>query len=354
MSSRPPEERPPRTVITRIELPRRTIVTIVLVVGVIWLAWQLWSLAVLLLIATLLAAAGDHFVQRMERCGWTRPQAVSILISIVAVVIAVLGLLVVPPLIVQGQRFAERLPGYVNSLNHLLDGFPEIQQWLQENADQAAVEPSELFGGVLSIGAGLVTGIANIFIVLALAAYILLDGPRIFEWAISRLSPQLQARSWRVRTEVTRTVGGYVRGQSIVSTLFGLFALVTLSLAGVPEPLLLAVLGAMLDAIPQVGATLATIPAVLLALTVSPLTAIVVLALFVAYQGVENYLVVPRVFGATLQIPAIAILLAVLIGARLLGVVGALLALPIAAAIPAVVRAWPIPPPESTADEPFG
>ncbi|HBY45664.1 MAG TPA: AI-2E family transporter [Thermomicrobiales bacterium] len=343
--------RPPRTVITRIELPRRTIVTIVLVIAVIWLAWQLWQLGVLLIIATLLAAAGDHFVQRLEQRGRPRTQAVGILIAGLIFAVVVLGLLVIPPLIVQGQRLAEGLPDYVDEWGHILDRYPTIQQWLQDNADQAAVKPGDLFGSVLSIGSGIVTGIANIFITLALTAYILLDGPRIFEWAISRLAPALQARSRRVRNEVTRTVGGYVRGQTVVSALFGLFTLVALSLVGVPEPLLLAVMAAVLDAVPQVGATLATIPVVLLALTVSPLTAIIVLALFLGYQAIENYVIVPRVFGVTLQIPAIAILLAVLIGARLLGVVGALLALPIAAAIPAVVRAWPILPPD---EEPAG
>lgn len=343
MSERPPA---PRKVITVIELPRRTIVTIVLVVGFIWLGWQLWSLGVLLVIATLLAAAGDQFVQRMEQRGRSRGQAVGILLTGVVVALAVLGLLVVPPLVVQGQRLAEGLPDYVDKLNHLLDGFPTIQDWLQENADQASLEPGQLFGSFLSIGTGVISGIANIIITLALTFYILLDGPRLFEWSISRLSPEQQDRARRVRVEVTRTVGGYVRGQSIVSLCFGIFTLITCSIAGVPEPLLLAVLAAMLDAIPQIGATLATIPIVVLALTVSPLTAIIVLALFIAYQGVENYVIVPRVFGATLQIPAIAILLAVLIGARLLGVVGALLALPIAAAIPAVVRAWPLRPPD--------
>ena len=207
--------------------------------------------------------------------------------------------------------------------------------------------PSGLLLGQLLTRAG----IANIIITLALTFYILLDGPRLFEWSISRLSPALQGRARRVRVEVTRTVGGYVRGQSIVSLCFGMYTLIVCSIAGVPEPLLLAVLAAILDAVPQIGATLATIPIVLLALTVSPLTAIIVLALFIAYQGVENYVIVPRVFGATLQIPAIAILIAVLIGARLLGVVGALLALPIAAAIPAVVRAWPILPPDDDKDE---
>jgi predicted PurR-regulated permease PerM len=126
----------------------------------------------------------------------------------------------------------------------------------------------------------------------------------------------------------------------ITSVLFSIFAFVTLTIAGVPNPVLMAVLAGVCDGIPLVGATLATIPPVLLALTVSVPTAVVVLVLYVAYQQVENYVVAPRAYKNALQISSLAVLVAVTIGGALLGVVGALLALPVAAAIPAIARVW--------------
>jgi predicted PurR-regulated permease PerM len=147
-------------------------------------------------------------------------------------------------------------------------------------------------------------------------------------------------RARRIRREVSHVVGAYARGQLIVSSLFAVFTFVTLTVAGTPEPLLLAVLAAFLDAIPLVGATIATVPAVLLSLTVSIPTGLVVLALYVVYQQVENYLIIPRVYRGALQIPSLAVLVAVIIGSTLLGIIGALLSLPVAAAVPTVLRAW--------------
>ncbi|MEZ4533377.1 MAG: AI-2E family transporter [Thermomicrobiales bacterium] len=119
-------------------------------------------------------------------------------------------------------------------------------------------------------------------------------------------------------------VNGYVVGQTIVSSCFGVFTFVVLTVVGTPEALLLAVLAAMLDAIPMVGATLATIPAVLMSLTVSVPAALVVLGLFVIYQQVENNFIAPRAFRNTLKISSLAVLLAVSFGSALFGVLGAM------------------------------
>lgn len=128
----------------------------------------------------------------------------------------------------------------------------------------------------------------------------------------------------------------------------------TLSVAGVSEALLVAILAALLDAAPLAGATLATVPAVVLALVVSPTTGVVVLVLFLIYQQIENQLIVPTVFRHTLQISSLVILIAVLFGVGLPGVIGALLALPVAAAIPAVARVWKHPLDDMTSLEDVG
>ena len=129
-------------------------------------------------------------------------------------------------------------------------------------------------------------------------------------------------------------------GQAITSLLFGVIAFATLTLVGVPQPLLLAVLAGLLDAVPIAGILVATVPAVLLALTVSWPAATIVFAVYIAYQQIENYLVVPRIYRGTLKISSFAVLIAVLVGAKLLGIVGVLLALPVAAAVPVVERVW--------------
>ena len=135
-------------------------------------------------------------------------------------------------------------------------------------------------------------------------------------------------------------VSGYVVGQLITSALFGVFAVIVCLALSVPQAILLAVLAFIFDAVPIVGAILATAPAVLLALTVSPTAAVILLVLYVVYQQFENHFIVPRVYQQTLQISAFGVLIAVVIGAKLLGIIGALIALPVAAAIPVIERIW--------------
>ena len=346
---------PPRQVTTRIEIPNRTIITLILVVGAIWLLGRLWHQIVLIVVAMLIAAALDPPLMRLERRGWRRGLAVALLMAIFVAIVALLIVLVVPPVIQQGERLAENLPSYVDEIQGLLADYPVVQNWLQRNASQTAADPATIFGGVLSFGTGVFSGIASFLILIALTVYLLLDGPRLFDSLTGSLSPSRGRRLSRVRQDVSQVVGAYVRGQIIVSALFGVFTYVTLSLTGTPEPLLLAVVAAFLDAIPLVGATLATIPAFLLTLTISLPVALVVLALYMIYQQVENYVIIPRVFHGRLQIPSLIVLVAVIIGSALLGIVGALLSLPLAAAIPAVVRAWREPPlDEPTLPDPAG
>jgi predicted PurR-regulated permease PerM len=173
-----------------------------------------------------------------------------------------------------------------------------------------------------------------------MTAYLLADGERIYDWTVRYLPHGQRMRVRQALPEISRVVSGYLLGQFLTSLLFGVFAYVVLSILGVPQPLLLAILAAVADAIPVVGVAIATVPAVLLALTVSPPVAGIVLALYLVYQQVENYVIVPRVYRGTLELHPFAVLIAVLVGAQLLGVLGVLLALPIAAAVPVIERIW--------------
>jgi predicted PurR-regulated permease PerM len=147
----------------------------------------------------------------------------------------------------------------------------------------------------------------------------------------------------RTLPEISKAVSAYVLGQLILSTSFGIFTFIVLTLVGVEQALFLALLAAFMDAIPMIGVILATIPAVLLALTVSVPAAIIVFVAYIVYQQIENYVISPRVFGDRLKLSPFAILMAVLIGAELLGVLGVLMALPLAAAVPAIERIWIAP-----------
>jgi predicted PurR-regulated permease PerM len=270
--------------------------------------------------------------------------AVGILIAIVA-----------PPLVDQGANLVNTAPDYADDLSSILERYPTVNEWVDEataeggDANSLFERAMSFVPNLLSFGAGILSGAVSLFFLTVLTIYLLMDGPRLFESYTSRLDPEQRARFRKLRLELTRVVSGYVFGQALVSTSFGIFTFIALTIAGTPEPLLLAVLAAMLGTIPMVGATIATIPAVAMSLTVSLPTALVVLVAFVLYQQIENNFIAPRAFRNTLKISSLVVLIAVAFGSALYGVLGAMLALPIAAALPALVRGFregvPLPPP---------
>lgn len=339
----PPERYPPsavQTVVNRIELPTHTILRVILVVAALWLLRRLWPVLLLVLIASFLAIALNPAVTGLQRRRLSRGPAILVVLVVFVAALAGLGLLLIPPLVEQGQSLAENLPDYVERAQRTVNENPTVRDWLQRNAQQGQANPTSLVGGAFAVGASIAAGIVSVISVIVMTLYLLLDGPRVYRWCLDLLPARYQSRVDRLRPEVTRVISGYMLGQAITSFLFGLFTFVVLTVAGVPEPLLLAVIAALLDAVPLVGAFLATVPAVLLALTVSWPTGLIVLALYLGYQQLENYVIAPRIYGTTLQISSLATVIAILCGATLLGIVGVLLALPIAAVLPAILRIW--------------
>lgn len=329
-------------IVTRIEVPLRTIVTVVLAIFAIWLLIQIWQILLLIFLAFLLAVALLPAVRRFQ--GWGLPRAGAVGTAFLLMLLAVAAFLgvVAPPLAEQASSFITNLPTYIENVEGLLDDYPELRAYV-DRLSQAGTGGSSIAAPLtqlLSFGAGVVAGLTNTFFVLVLTFYLLLEGERTFNYGARYLTPTLRYKLRRVFPAITRVISGYVAGQLINSVAFGTFAFVTLVIVGVPEPVLLAVLAAFMDAVPIVGVPAATIPAVVLALTVSVPAALTVLVLYIAYQQFENYVMIPRVFGNTLHITSLSILVGVLVGGQLLGVIGIIISLPLTAAIPAIERIW--------------
>ena len=321
-------------------MPAKTIAKIILTLVILWLLARLWTILLLLFIAVLLAAALNPVVRRLQRAGLPRGGAVAVVFIALLGAVAFILLLIIPPLIDEGRAFAEDLPGYVERTQDLLKDNPDIYQRIQDAANRGAADPSVVFSGILAFSQGLISAVSNLLIVLVLTIYVLADGQRIYTWCVRYLPEKQEDKLRRALPEVSQVVSGYVAGQLITSAMFGAYTFAVLSLAGVPQPLFLAILAAFADAIPIAGVLIATVPAVLLALTVSWPAAAIVLVAYISYQQVENYIIVPRVYRNTLNVSSFAVLISVLIGGELLGIIGVLLALPIAAAIPTIERIW--------------
>ncbi|HVL26248.1 MAG TPA: AI-2E family transporter [Thermomicrobiales bacterium] len=331
-------------IVTRIEVPFRTIFVVVGTIFMIWVLLQIWSILLQVFLAFLLATALLPLVRRLQNRGMPKGAASAVVFAgLVGVVIGFFAI-IVPPLIQQGQSFADNAPDYLHRFEGFINQYPSLAeqyQKLREDGVSGEVDTSALpWSQVLAVGQGFVSRVANTFFVLVMTFYLLLEGERTWKFLSRYCTPRLRFRFRRAYPEITRVVSGYLMGQAINSFSFGLFAFVSMWVLGVPEPLLLAVLAAVFDAVPIIGVPVATIPALLLALTVSWQTAVIVLILYVVYQQFENYVMVPRVFGNTLQVSSLSILVGVLVGGQLLGVIGIILSLPLTASIPVLERIW--------------
>lgn len=333
---------PPERTVTEIELPARTIVRVIIVLCLVWLLKELWHILLLLMIALLLAAALDPLCRRMQARGVSRPTAVGTVVGGTTVILVAVLAITLSPLITQGEEFIDALPQQVDRVEGILSRYPRVLEAVNDAVESISAEPADanVAESALEVGQRVISFVADAFVVLVFAIYLLLDGDRIYRWCFRYVPNRYRRKMDRTIPEVSRVVSGYVTGQMITSTLFAVFAFLVLYAVGAPQPLFLALLAGIGDAIPIVGVTVVTIPTVLLALTVSLSAAIIVLAAYLVYQQIENYILIPRIYKTTLNISSFSVLIAVLIGSALLGIVGALLALPIAAAIPVVEDIW--------------
>jgi len=178
------------------------------------------------------------------------------------------------------------------------------------------------------------------FLVLIVSLYFLADGQRIYEWLLALLPQRHRRKVGQAVPEIASVVSHYMVGQVITSILCGIFAFAVLAILNVPNALLLAVMASVFDVLPIIGFFLFTIPAVVMAWTVSTPTAAIVAALYVTYHIVENYFIVPKVYGDRLRLSALTVLISCLAAGIVAGVIGIIIILPVVASYPIVERLW--------------
>ena len=306
------------------------------------------SVLVLLLVAAFLAIGLDPAVQGLERRGLRRSRAVGIVLLGVVLFFAVFAMAVVPPIIDQGQQFVEAAPGYVQELQ----SNPRIAEFdrrygVLDRLSGALSDPERLgatvFGGVLGVGKVVVGTVFSTLAVLILTLYFLANLPSIRAHCYRLVPRSRRARVGLLSDEVLSRVGGYVAGAMTIAAIAGGSTFLLLVLLGVPYPLALAMLVAVTDLLPLVGATFGAAVVLLVALSVSAKVVIALAVYYVAYQQLENYVLYPRVMQRSVDVSPAATVVAVLVGGSLLGVVGALLAIPMAAAVQLLVNEVVVP-----------
>jgi predicted PurR-regulated permease PerM len=299
-------------------------------------------------VAVFLATALNPAVEGLQRRGVARRGlAVAIVFVGAIVAIAALGATIIPTIVAQVNDFVDAVPGYVEDLTAGRGrlGFLEREYQITERVREALSEggASRLLGvsgTALAVTKGVVTAVVATVTIAFLTLFMLLEGPAWVE-RFYRLLPEEKQPRWRkIGRDIYRTIGGYVTGNLTISLIAGVVSTGVLLGVGVPYAVALGLLVAILDLIPLAGATIAAILVSTVAFLDSTTAGVIVLIFFIVYQQLENHVLQPVVYGRTVQLSPLAVLIAVLIGAELAGVIGALAAIPVAGAIQVILVDW--------------
>jgi predicted PurR-regulated permease PerM len=294
-----------------------------------------------------IALAGPvNFLARRIRRGFA---VALVYVGLIVAPLAVLGVLL-PPIVTQANRLANNLPAYAADFSDFVAGNPTLRR-LQQDYDltgkleqQAEKLPARLgdAAGVLSgIGLGIVNSIFTAVTIIVLSVFLMSAGPRWLERWAARYPPE-RADWWRrLFARIGNAVGNYVAGALLQATVAGVTSWLVLMILGVPFALPLAVIVFVLDLVPLVGATLgAVIVGVVTLFSDFPIDTIAWAVWAVIYQQIENSVIQPRIQARAVQLEPLIVLVSVLFGSTLFGVLGALLAIPVAAAIQITIREY--------------
>ena len=323
----------------KLDITWQAILRVLLAALAIWLLIQLWQVALVVVVALALVGALSPIVDMMERRGVRRFVALSAIITALVLSVVGIGFLVVPAIFGQVSQVLENAPAIQAAVAQFMGAFPALRRWqalvAQANPDEYLQPLTDYALAYMGVVVQMVVyAITAVF----LAFYILADRERVTGYIYSLAPRRYHVRLARVMLDMETVVGGYMRGQALTSLGMFVFTYVLLTILGAPNAFAIAVFAAFADLVPFVGTLLATIPIVIAALAVGPVAAGIALVASLLYDQFEGRIFVPRIYGATMRLSPVIVLLALLVGGTLLGVVGALLALPIAAGVRVLIE----------------
>jgi len=322
-----------------------TIIAVAVVLEVIWIARHVLTWVI---ISLFLALALNPAVEWLQAHGFKRRGAAAAIAYLLALVAIVgIGFTFVPTLVHQVNELVQKLPDYAHDITHGRGrlGFLETKYHIQERIEAAVRKGGASkvlgFSGVaISVAKSVVSIVVATITILFMTYFMLLEGPSWVE-RFYRLLPEESQPRWRkVGDDIYRTVGGYVTGNLLISLIAGGLTTIVLLILGVPYAVALGLIVAILDLIPLAGATIAAILIGIVAFLHSIPAGIIVIVFFIVYQQVENHVLQPVVYGRTVELSPLAVLISILIGAELAGILGALAAIPVAGSIQVLINDW--------------
>ncbi len=332
----------------------RILFTVAAVSALLYLLVQIRSTLLLLGIAVFLAVALGPAVDFFARGRLPRAAAILVVYVLIFLVFSGVLSLIVPPVVNGATDLSRDVPGYVQDLRDNktirdLDDKYDVTTKLQDEAQKLPEKLGDAAGALQSIAAGVVNAAFQLLTILTMTFFLLLDGRRISDFLIRRFGRGREERLRTVAERIYKSTSGYVAGALTITSINGILTFIILSILGVPFAVPLAVLMSFFGLIPLVGATIGGVIILVVTLFTDFPSATIVYGIFlVVYQQVENNVLQPFIFKRTVNVPPLAVIIAILAGSSVLGVVGALVAIPIAAALQIVLREWFAEPPSAS------
>lgn len=295
-----------------------------------------WGVLILILVAGFFAVGLDPVVSWLTERGWRRGVAVAAVLLAATAVLALFVATAVPAITTEYNSLHKNVPEYLHRLQLRHDSIGQLARKVHISSKDISKALS--YKGVVSLSKTILSTVVATLTIIVLTCYFLANLPAIKRAAYGMVPRTRRARVGLLTDEVLRLVGGYLLGNVITSAIAGAAMSIFLLAVGVPDAVFLGLLVALFDLIPMIGAPIAGIIVALIALSVSLPTAIGTVAFTIVFRLVEDYLLSPRVMKKTVEVAPILTIVSVLLGGALLGIVGALIAVPVAAALDLIRR----------------
>lgn len=324
----------------KFEITTGTILKIILAIFAVWFLYTVREIVFLLFIVLIIVIALDPLINRMSKY---IPRLLALLIFSLAIlgILTAIGFLIIPPVVNQLGQISIDLPFYLNKFGPIYQNFQGSIANYQESLFSASSQLGKLSSGIFSTTIGFISGIIGVFTVLVLTFYMLLEKNAIRIFLEQIIPLEHKEKIFELVKKIGLKMGSWLRGQILLMVMIGILDWIALTALGVPFALTLAVWGGLTEVIPYVGPWLGLIPAAIIAFTISPLAGLLVIIIYVGIQQLEAQVLAPKVMGRAVGLSPVIIILAILIGAKLEGILGIIIAVPVAAAISVILQEWP-------------
>lgn len=303
-------------------LSKNQVVAALFIVGIVLVLYHLKEILVVVFIAYIIVAALNPVVEFIRRRGL--PKTIAVLITFFATLIFVVLLIapLVPFFISQIQQLAKSFPSYLQQAALAIG----VQLDTREVAK--LVTPQQLGQNAFALAGGVFGGFFTIVSTVAISFYLLLSYDKAKDAVANLFSSKYHTKAELIIEQVNDKLGAWLRGQFVLSLAIGLITWVSLTALQMPFALPLAVLAGLFEIVPTVGPIIASVPAIIVALTISPNMALLIVILYISIQLIENHLLVPRIMQRAVGLNPVIVIVGVIVGDKLLGIPGALLSVP--------------------------